>query len=490
MTRTIAVCTVMLWAASAAAGPEAKKPVAPVEGVPITTTSDEARQLYTQARDLQERLRATDAFAIYQKAIAKDPEFALAYFGAANTSGSAKEFRALLERAVALAPKTSPSEQLLIKSAEAGANGDPAAQKKLLEKLAKLHPTDKRVLTQLGTYYMGRQDYAVAAKTFERAVKADPSYNPPYNQLGYAYRFIGKPADAERAFKKYVELLPTDPNPHDSYAELLMEQGRFEESIKSYERALTVDPNFIASYVGIGNNQIFLGRGEAARATFGKLFKVGRNDGERRQAIFWTSVSYLHESAWDKALAEAEKLVAISTKSGDLLTVSQDYNYMGNILLEAGRADEAATKFKVQLETNAKASVPEEVKQAAVRNNLYDVARVALAKNDLPTAKAKAAEYGKQVGVKKVPFEVRQHQSLLGMIAIAEKKWSTAIAHLGKGNPRDPRMPYLIAVAYAGKGDAKRAKANAAKAADFNGLAVNFAYVRAKAKAMVAGATR
>jgi Flp pilus assembly protein TadD len=36
------------------------------------------------------------------------------------------------------------------------------------------------------------------------------------HQLGYAYRFLEKFDEAERAFKKYTELIPGDPNPYGS----------------------------------------------------------------------------------------------------------------------------------------------------------------------------------------------------------------------------------------------------------------------------------
>ena len=49
--------------------------------------------------------------------------------------------------------------------------------------------------------------------------------------LGYAYRQEGDYANAEQAFKKYIELIPNDPNPYDSYAELLLKMGKFDESI-------------------------------------------------------------------------------------------------------------------------------------------------------------------------------------------------------------------------------------------------------------------
>src|SRR5262249_32157962 len=153
------------------------------------------------------------------------------------------------------------------------------------------------------------------------------------NQLGYAYRFMGKMADAEKTFKKYTEIIPDDPNPYDSYAELLMKLGRFDESIKSYEKALSVDPNFVASLVGIGNNYMFMGKGDDARKTFAKLLAQARNDGEKRQALFWMAISYVHEGQTDKALAEAVKESEVAIAAKDQVALSQDYNFMANILL-------------------------------------------------------------------------------------------------------------------------------------------------------------
>ena len=64
--------------------------------IPITTSSEEARQLYLKGRDLVEKLRATDARPLFEQALAKDPSFALAQVGLANTAGTAKEFFAAI----------------------------------------------------------------------------------------------------------------------------------------------------------------------------------------------------------------------------------------------------------------------------------------------------------------------------------------------------------------------------------------------------------
>src|SRR6185436_3068292 len=289
----------------------------------------------------------------------------------------------------ALAGKASPAEALVIRGTEAGAKGDVARQKELYDQLAKQLPGDERAQLLLGNYYLGRQDYPASIAAFEQSIRNNAAFSTPYNLLGYAYRFSGKPAEAEKAFKKYIELIPDDPNPYDSYAELLMETGRFAESIKSYEKALAVDPRFVASYIGIGNNQIFLGKGTEARQTFAKLYQAARTDGERRQALAWTSESYVHEAAWDKSLAELEKMRTIAAKAGDQAQVANDLNAIGNVLLEAGRVEEAAKSYAAQLRGVDQAPVPAEVKEAAHRNGLYDEARVALAKKDLATARAR-----------------------------------------------------------------------------------------------------
>ena len=78
----------------------------------------------------------------------------------------------------------------------------------------------------------------------QKATEINPKFSPAYNSLGYAYRPLEKYAEAETAFKKYIELIPDDPNPYDSYAELLMKTGRFDESIAQYRKALSVDQHF------------------------------------------------------------------------------------------------------------------------------------------------------------------------------------------------------------------------------------------------------
>ncbi len=153
----------------------AASPAAAADKIPITTSSDEARQLYLEGRDLNEKLRATDARVRFEKAAAKDPGFALAQVGLANTSGTAKEFFEGVDRAVALAGKASESEKLLICALDAGAKGEPARQSDCLTKLIAAHPDDERAHNLMGAYHFGRQDYAAAVEEYKKATAINPA---------------------------------------------------------------------------------------------------------------------------------------------------------------------------------------------------------------------------------------------------------------------------------------------------------------------------
>ena len=450
--------------------------------LPITTSSPEARALYLEGRDLVERLKGTEAHLKTEQALKKDPQFALAWLQYAGTSGTNKEFFAQLEKAVALAPKATEGEQMFIQAAEAGAKSRPAEQERLMKALVEKFPADVRMHTNLGNFYFARQDYDGAVRELSRATELDPKFTLPYNQLGYAYRHQGKYPEAEKTFKRYAELLPDDPNPHDSYAELLLRMGRFDDSIASYRKALKADPHFLSAYIGIVNDQVLLGKGDDARATLKEMMGKARTDGEKRQVWFWTSQTYLHEERWSDAVKAIEEEKKIADASGDLLSASQDVNFIGNILLAWGKPAEAVQKFEESMALVDKAKASDAVKDAARRNHLFDLARAALAKGDLAGARASAAKYAAAVEAKAVPFEVRQSHELAGMIAVQAKEWDSALSELGKAGQQNPRVMYFTGLAWQGKGDSTKAAEAFRSAVDYNQLNGVYGLVRPQAR--------
>jgi len=467
----------------AAAAPAAAQTSHAAGKIAITTTSEAARADFLKGRTLAENLRLEDSRQYFRSAIGKDPNFAMAHLSLANSAPTGTEFFEHLGHAVKLADKVSPGERLTIKGAEAGANADPAGQLELYQQLVGDYPQDERARFLLGTNYFGRQEYEKAIDEYRRATEVAPDFAPAYNLLGYANRTLGRYDEAEKAFKKYIQLIPDDPNPYDSYAELLMKMGRFDESIAQYRKALGVNPQFSPSYTGIATNLMFQGKYDASRAEAKKLYEKARNDGDKRAAMFATTITYLDEGKTDLALAELDKQYTLGKGTNDAAAMAGDATSMGNILLATGKPGEALKRYEQAVQVVEASDLSPEVKENAKQFHHFNAAKVAIASGDLAKARSENETFMRQAEAKKNPFQVRLAHEVAGTIALAEKNWDGALSHLDQANLQDPYNLYRQGLAYEGKGDQAKAKEKFASAVGFNQLpTINSALVRMKAR--------
>jgi tetratricopeptide (TPR) repeat protein len=450
--------------------------------IPITTSSEEARKEFLLGRDLNEKLLIQDSIAHFDKAISLDPNFAWAELNRSAVSPTGKEFFDHLKKAVTLADKASSGEKLLILGTEAGVNGNPAKQKEYLDQLVKDYPNDERANFALAAYYFGQQDFPNAITYYKKATELAPTFSSAFNLLGYAYRQNVDYPNAEAAFKKYVELIPNDPNPYDSLAELYLKMGKFDDSITQYQKALSINPNFINAHQGIGMALLYQGKADEAAAEIQKITGKARSDGERRTALFALTVVDVDSGKWDKALADVDQQYALGEKTNDVPGMTGDLQLRGNILLEMGKYDEAKAQFEKLLKMTQDSNLSQEIKDNTALFHHYNLARVALGKNDLTTAKSEAESFSKGTEAKKNPFQTKQAHQLLGLIAFQGKDYDGAVSELKQANQQNPYDLYRLCQAYSAKGDGASAKEFCGKAASFNSLpAIQYAFVRAKA---------
>lgn len=64
------------------------------------------------------------------------------------------------------------------------------------------------------------------------------------NMIGYSLMRDGDLNMAANAFSLNTELFPEDPNVWDSYGEVLLNQGKKQEALSMYQKALSIDPEF------------------------------------------------------------------------------------------------------------------------------------------------------------------------------------------------------------------------------------------------------
>lgn len=456
--------------------------------IPITTSSDEAKQNFIKGRDFTESLQGQESLQYLGKAIQEDSTFALAYLTRSAFQPTAKDFFDDLNKAVSFAGNASQGEQLMISGFEAGINANLAKQTADYEKLVSLYPKDERAHNLLAGAYFGQFEDQKAIDEYKKATEINPNYTPTYNSLGYAYRRVENYPEAEKAFQKYIELIPNDPNPYDSYAELLLKEGKYDAAIENYQKALSHNSNFVSSKVGIAAAYMYKGNYEEARKELQQLYDSARNDGEKRTALFNMAVTYADEGKPDMALTEMEKEYAIAEKLNDFGNMSGDLFAMGVVLYESGKYKEALDKFEKSVEVFDKSPSSQSLKDNVKLNILYNQGLVAMKMNDFKTASEKVDQY--MTGVKAInnSNQIKTAHELMGLIALEQKKVDDCLTHLNEANQTDPYVLFFSGKAYELKGDKQKAKEFFEKAMNFNALPnLNTTYARLYAKNMLKG---
>ena len=455
----------------------------PAVRIPATTTSEEARDHYLIGRDLMDKLRVADARRHLLQAVGRDSTFALAHYELALSEPTQRGFLEHLTRAVDLSETASDGERLVILALHAGANANPAEQLRLTEELADAYPLDPRAHFLLGFSQAGQQDFEAAIRSFTRATELDPEFSPAWNALGYAYRPLGRYAEAERAFKRYIALLPREPNPYDSYAELLLKVGRHDESIAMYRKALEADSHFVPSFVGIAANLMYSGRHQEALAETRRLEKAARDDRERRTARLTAAIVQADQGKTALALEELQARQNIARRGRDTLAMASDARLIGELLVESGRSAEARRHFDQALAMVESSGASPELKADARMLHRLDLGRATLRNRDFRVAELMARTFADSARAAGNPERNRQAEELLGLLALARGNGETAVAHLAEADQQDPFILYATARALALNGEAGKARELFAKVARQNDLpTLRYALVRRAAE--------
>ncbi len=62
---------------------------------------------------------------------------------------------------------------------------------------------------EVGNYYMKKGNYDAAIERFQEAARLKPNFARPYRLLGEAYEKKSDKAEAVKAYRKYLEILPS-----------------------------------------------------------------------------------------------------------------------------------------------------------------------------------------------------------------------------------------------------------------------------------------
>jgi tetratricopeptide (TPR) repeat protein len=450
----------------------------------ITTASKPALVLFQQAREKLDNLETTAAAPLLDDAIRQDPNFAMAYAYRALAGGGFNVLRQNLDKAVVLADKVSPGERHWILAQEAQFDGNLPKAKQHGDELLKLCPQDKRVAQLAGTFLGDSPaDLAAAIRYYEKATTLDTRFASAFNQIGYAQSRLGDYGKAEAAFKQYIALRPGSPNPYDSYAELLMKMGRYDDSIVQYQKALEKDPQFSSALAGLGHNDVFKGDYTKARLSYQREFDQAPNVNAKTGSLFWTTTSFVHEGNVAEALKTIEQQRTFAAQENLVPTVIGTHEQAAFILAETGDLAGSVKHIEAASRLVEESPLPTATKESARFRMMLARARILTAVHEFDSAKVLVEKCRTMVDASKNPGEERALQGILAKLELEQGHNDQALAHFAKADPESAYDLFYTAVAQERKGDKAEAARLYSKVAAWNQNDLGYAVVRARARA-------
>ena len=208
------------------------------------TASAEAYQLYLKGRFYWNKRAPADlqrAVSYFQQAIDRDPAYAQAYSGLADSY------------TLLTAYTSDPPPHVLMPKAK------DAARKALTidEGLAEAHAS----LGQIAAHY--DYDFATAEREYRLALELNPNYATGHQWLAELLSTLKRFDEANAEIRRALELDPVSLTMNRIYASIMMAQRRYDEAIQQYQTAIELEPNSPSAH-------FFLARGYEAKGMHDK----------------------------------------------------------------------------------------------------------------------------------------------------------------------------------------------------------------------------
>jgi tetratricopeptide (TPR) repeat protein len=414
--------------------------------MPVTTSSAKARELWEKGVTDYENLYLERCNEDWRAAVKEDPSLAVAWAWIAFNSGDPKEVSDARAKAKALAPKLNPGEQLMIAWISKVQEGDFLGGITAMNDMLEMYPRDKHLLYLAGNWLMGEDGNEQAQRIMEKALAIDKNFPAALNDLAYIDARNRQFAKALAAMDRYVVMLPKEPNPQDSYGELLRMSGNFEGALVHYRAALKMDPDFVSSQLGLGDTYALMGNQEQARVEYDKAIRFAHTEADRFTYGMQKAMTYVRDGNY--AAADKEFLEIAETahaKEHDLqeaqaLRHMAEYQSDDNVSLKHLKLAEESLSHR----STISASDRDEELSHILRNVSV---RAAHAGNQLLADKALRQLEAMANGSRDRVIQASYHGAA-GTLLMDQKKYEEAVAQLEEDHDNPFTMELLVQAYY------------------------------------------
>lgn len=330
----------------------------------VTTSSDKAYRAYLGGEDLRDRLYTREALEQFEQAIKLDPYFAMAYFQAAmlyRAFDRKDEYEEAKNKALGLLDRVKDKERVVINLGLARSDDRRADVERYAKELIDKLPDSFEAQEYLGGRAFMQHDFDKAIDENLQILKKNPNHALSYNILGYSYYYKGEPDRALENLNKYSSMAPDQANPHDSYGEILLNLGRYDEALLEFREADSIKSGLYFVVGHIADTYRAKGMYRDAIGAYFKARELSLNEEIKADIDGDIALCYLESGKIGEATAVLKETVARKPddlKSNAILGgIYAETGEMESALLQLGIVKGIIARYQNPLPTDEKASI-------------------------------------------------------------------------------------------------------------------------------------
>jgi hypothetical protein len=413
----------------------------------LTTTSDVAKSEYRAMWADLLNLRPNIAREHGLKAVAADPGFGLAQMflaGPLSPQLSADERASGVAKAFATASTGSATEVMFALYAREAFSGRNQSALAIIRALAPMVPNDPDVAYQLWQSEAAGRNAAENLRTLKEFIDRFPDYAYAYNTYAYSLHTLGDHTGDIAAVQQYVRLAPTQPNAHDTWADLELLHGHADAAAAHVEASLKIDSTW-RGRAKLGAIRLATGKADEARDIFTREMAAGTTAQERVDAHHWIAAIYIYNRDGKSALRELGAISGEAT-AGKLPANALALPHLRMALVEAtlGNKQNVAGHLAAAAQIQGASAA----QQAVYATYAYGAAGDAKAAQESADAFAKTPNANPQVT-----------HLLNAYAALAGKNYTAAETELGQANQTNLLVKALRAEVLKQQGKTAEARA-------------------------------
>ncbi len=394
----------------------------------ITTSSPDAFQYYVEGRreHIEEEYR--QSIATMEKAVAIDPEFAMAYrsmavsYGNLGLSFQRKEY---LQKALELTERLSEKELYQIQGdffSDSEETHDQAIE--AYTRLLDLYPDDTTARHNLAVIYFAIEDWDKALAHLEKCVEAKTEFIATYYAIADVRMMRGEYDKAEEILRYYLENVSDNSSIHQYLVFNYICQRQFQIAQAELDIAVPLAPTHRRSYYLKGVYHTLTGTFIEAEKDFPKAAEDPEPAGTYF-GYYGLANLLLTQGRLKDSITKLRDIISFAQKFGVTWVESQARSILGYQLMAVNRNQEALREFDKAWEVGAA-----EQRQDLQRLALHYKGLAYLGMKSRTRALRTAEELKTAIEGWTHKKEIRRYHHLMGLIELDRKKYPEAIEHL------------------------------------------------------------